>query len=182
LHARQRAADDQGRTAFLESVVTEARNAVYRHVAAKWQEAAPAGLDAPETKRAIDDVFYGVENDLKGVSNFVYDLAARRNGPQTQQAYRDAVQYAFDRALPFVPIHLKSALDFWTKHVSTTAAAIEATEKKAASQTDAAAVPGGTSAPGPGKTQKEVMAELKAKGLSFKEIIATMSNMALAKR
>ena len=77
LHARQRAADEQGRNAFLESVVTGARNAVYRDIVAKWQVAAPAGLSAEETKRAIDDVFYGVENDLKGVSNFVYDLASR---------------------------------------------------------------------------------------------------------
>jgi hypothetical protein len=169
--ARQRAAGEASKGAFLESIITESRNAVYREIHARWLASAPAGLDEVETKRAIDDIFYAVENDLKGVQNFVYDLATRRNGPQTQQAYRDAVKYAFDRALPFIPQHQKSALDFWTKRVLPSVQARDATEKKAAGQVDAAELGGTPPAEPAADTPQARLAAVKGKNLTFQEKI-----------
>lgn len=176
--SRQKAQDEQSRNQFLQSVVTEARNTVYKEIERRWAEAAPAGLDVDETKRAIDDIYKGVETDLAGVSNFVYDLESRRNGPLTEQAYRDSVKYAFDRASPFIPTHQKSALDFWSKRALATAQIRETTNQKAAKQVDAAEV-GGAAPATTTPSARDNLKAIRAKGgLDFRDtLMAAMAGV-----
>jgi hypothetical protein len=167
---RQRNADQANRLAFLQTVVKDSRQAVYNEIGRRWAEIAPAGLTPQETKRAVDDIFVGVESELQGVKNFVTDLESRRNGPLTQQAYNEAVKYAFDRATPFIPLYQKQALDFWSPRANATTQLRNETEKRAAGQVNAANVVGSTPKPVEVNTKEKFIKDLGAdKSLSFRD-------------
>lgn len=77
-------------------------------------EAAP-GLDPDFVNRAVVDVMSAVERDVMGNRNVVDGVSRLMSSGLTQDDLNNAVGYVLDRARPLMAVHMKSALDFWSK-------------------------------------------------------------------
>ena len=111
---QQQAARQMQASQFQNALVEFSRDAVKTEVAQRLTEAAP-GLDPDFVNRAVVDVMSAVERDVMGNRNVVDGVSRLMSSGLTQDDLNKAVGYVLDRARPLMAVHMKSALDFWSK-------------------------------------------------------------------
>lgn len=111
---QQKTVHQQQAQAFESALVQYSRDAVQQEVAAKFNEAAP-GLDPDFVNRAVADVVSAVERDVMSNQNVRGGVSRFFSGSLSQEDLNTAVGYVLDRARPLMAVHMKSAMDFWSK-------------------------------------------------------------------